>query len=131
MGKPASPGLGVIFDLAAIDQAMRSEEAYGRDGHTARTLVREHELRVVLIAMKDGSRIPAHVANETLSIQTLTGCLRLQLPRLAGQHEGRIVDLPIDRLLVLERGDEYDAFAIGDSALLMTLGWNDKPRRQD
>jgi len=58
MARPVSPGLGVIFDLGAIDQAMRSEEAYAREGHTARTLVREHELRVVLIVMKAGTTSP-------------------------------------------------------------------------
>lgn len=123
MARPESAEFGVIFDLATIEQEMRSEEAYAREGHTARTLVRAHDLRVVLIAMTAGSRIPAHTADETVSIQTLTGRLRLQLPRLARQREARIVDLPIGRLLVLEPGNEHSVEAIGDSAFLLTFGW--------
>src|SRR4029077_14945781 len=98
---------------------MRGEEAYPREGHTARALVREHDMRVVLIAMKAGARIAEHTANETVSIQTLSGRLRLQLPRLARQREDRIVELPIGRLLVLERGLAHDVEAVGDSAFLL------------
>ncbi len=126
MGKPTSPEFGTIFDFATIDQEMRSEEAYLREGHTARALVREHDLRVMLIAMKAGGRIAEHIANETVSIQTLAGCLRLQLPRLARQREDRFVELPVGRLLVLERGNEHDVEAIGDSAFLLTFGWKEK-----
>lgn len=126
MAKPESPEFGVVFDFATIAQEMRSEEAYLREGHTARALVREHDLRVVLVAMKDGSRIAKHIANETVSIQTVTGQLRLQLPRLARQREDRIVDLPVGRLLVLERGNEHDVEAVGESAFLLTFGWKDK-----
>jgi hypothetical protein len=52
--------------------------------------------------------------------------LRLQLPRLARQREDRIVDLPNGRLLVLERGNEHNVEAVGDSAFLLTFGWKDK-----
>jgi quercetin dioxygenase-like cupin family protein len=119
----------MIFDFATLDREMRSEEAYLREGHTARTLVREHDMRVVLIAMTAGARIAEHIANETVSIQTLSGCLRLQLPRLARQREDRIIELPVGRLLVLARGLEHDVEAVGDSACLLTLGWNDKVPR--
>jgi quercetin dioxygenase-like cupin family protein len=126
MGKPESAEFGVVIDFAKIAQEMRSEDAYLQEGHTARTLVREHDLRVVLIAMKAGSRIASHTANESLSIQTVMGCLRLQLPRLARQREDRIVDLPVGRLLVLEAGNEHDVEAMGESAGLLTFGWKDK-----
>lgn len=126
MAKPESPEFGVIFDLATLDQELRREEAYVREGHTARTLVREQDLRVVLIVMQAGSRIAEHIVNETVSIQTLIGSLRLQLPRLARQREDRIVELPIGRLLVLERGLEHDVEAVGDSAFLLSVGWNGK-----
>ena len=121
----------MIFDFGVIDQEMRREEAYSREGHTARTLVREPDVRVVLIAMKAGSRIAQHTARVTTSIQTLAGHVRLQLPRLARQHEDRIVDLPVGRLLVLARGNEHDVEAVGDSAVLVTFGWTDEEPRPD
>lgn len=126
MAKPESPEFGVVFDFATIDQEMRSEEAYLREGHTARTLVREHDLRVVLVVMKAGSRLAEHVAHETVTIQTISGSLRLQLPRLARQHEDRIVDVPVGRFLVLESGNQHDVEAVGESAFLLTFGWKDK-----
>lgn len=128
MPRPESAELGVIFDLAAIAQEMRGEEAYAREGHTARTLVREPDLRVVLIVMRAGSRIPEHTVNGTASIQTLAGFLRLHLPRLPRQREDRIVDLPIGRLLVLEPGDEHGVEAAADSVVLVTFGWTGKAR---
>lgn len=118
----------MIFDLATLEDEMRREEAYAREGHAARTLVRERDLRVVLIVMQAGSRIAEHTVNGTASIQTLAGRLRLRLPRLARQREDRIVDLPIGRLLVLEPGDEHAVEAAADSALLVTFGWTDKAR---
>lgn len=126
MPKPETPEFGIVFDLASIEREMRHEEAYVRDGHAARTLAREHDLRVVLIVMKAGSRIDKHIANETVSIQPLTGRLRLQLPRLARQHEDRIVEIATGNLLVLDRGLEHDVEAADDSAFLLSFGWNSK-----
>jgi quercetin dioxygenase-like cupin family protein len=126
MAKPESAEFGVMFDLATIAQDMRGEEAYAREGHTARTLAREPDLRVVLIAMRAGSRVADHIANETVSIQTFAGRVRLHLPPLARQREDRIVELPTGGLLVLEPGIEHSIDAVDDSAVLVTLGWRAK-----
>ncbi|HEX7840840.1 MAG TPA: hypothetical protein VF469_25355 [Kofleriaceae bacterium] len=127
MTRPESAEFGAIFDLATIEEELRGEDAYARDGHSARTLVREHDLRVVLIAIKAGSRVAAHTVDETVSVQTLTGRLRVQLPRLARQRGDGFVELPIGRLLVLEPGTEHGVEAIGDSAFLITFGWTASP----
>jgi hypothetical protein len=39
MTKPAAITDGAVFDLAAIDRELRSDDGYRRDGHTARTLL--------------------------------------------------------------------------------------------
>ena len=116
MSKPESIHQGAVFDLAAIDAEMRREDAYQRDGHTARTLVREDDIRIVLIVMRAGARMAEHRANETASIHTLSGRVRLRLP----DHDA---DLPAGRLLVLERGLRHDVEAVAESAFLLTLGW--------
>jgi hypothetical protein len=79
MTKPTPIIEGAVFDLAAIDRQLRSEDAYRRDGHTARTLVREPALRIVLVVMQAGARIAEHRAQEITSIQALTGHVRLAL----------------------------------------------------
>ena len=119
MSRPEPTHRGAVFDLAAIDAEMRREEAYRRDGHTARTLVREEDMRIVLVVMRAGARIAEHRANDTASILVLSGTLRLRLPENAA-------DLPAGRLLVLERGLRHDVEAVLESAFLLTLGWEAK-----
>ena len=116
MSKPESTAGGAVFDLATADREMRNEEAYVREGHTARTLVREPDLRIVLVVMKAGGLIAEHHVSRTASIHALAGHVRLRIP-------GRDVDLPAGQLLVLERGLRHDVEAVLDSAFLLTLGW--------
>ena len=108
---------GQIFDLAALEKEMRAEEAYSRNGHTARTLIHEPDLRVVLIVLKAGNRIEKHKAKGPSSIQTVSGALRLEL-------ESRTVDPPAGALLALDKDAPHDVEAGPDSALLLTIGWN-------
>jgi quercetin dioxygenase-like cupin family protein len=116
MSSPESAQGAPLFDLAAADREMRNDEAYTRDGHTARTLARERDLRVVLIVMNAAARIAEHRANETATIQVLSGHLRLHLPN-------GTVELPAGRLLLLEPGVRHDVEAVPESAFLLTLGW--------
>lgn len=107
------------FDVPTLAAELRGEAAYLRDGHTARTLVREADLRVVLLVMKAGARIAEHRTDETACVLTFTGHIRLALPE-------RVAELPPGRLLVLESGLRHDVEAVADSALLLTLGWKEK-----
>ena len=119
MSRPEPIHQGSVFDLAAIDAEMRREDAYRGGGHTARTLVREDDMRIVLIVMRAGARIAEHGANDTASIHAISGHVRVRLPNNA-------VDLPAGRLLVLERGLRHDVEAVAESAFLLTLGWQAK-----
>ena len=116
MPKPASVAKGATFDLVAIDREMRVESAYERSGHTARTLARTPDLRVVLVVMRTGSRIAEHHTNETAAIHVLSGQVRVKLP-------SRTVELRSGQLLVLESGLRHDVEAPEDSAFVLTLGW--------
>jgi quercetin dioxygenase-like cupin family protein len=116
MTKPASTVGGAAFDLVSIEREMREEETYLREGHSARTLTREHDLRIVLVVMKAGSRIAEHQVHETASIHALRGHLQLQLGN-------RLLDLPASQLLVLEPGLPHGIEAVVESSFLLTLGW--------
>ena len=105
-----------IFDLAAVDTELRREAAYRRDGHTARTLLRRPDLRIVLVVMEAGARIAEHHADQTVSVHVLRGHVRLRLP-------DEVADLAAGRLLVIERGLKHDVEAVAVSAFLLTLGW--------
>ncbi|MCC6766481.1 MAG: cupin domain-containing protein [Deltaproteobacteria bacterium] len=116
MSTPESAEHGVTFDLATIAQELRNEEPYVREGHTARTLLRASDLRVVLIAVRAGSTISEHHANVTAAVHVLSGRIRLQLP-------DRAVELEAGQLLVLGPGLAHDVHAQTDGAFLLTLGW--------
>lgn len=103
------------FDLDAISREMRETEAYQRTGHTARTIVREPDLRIVLVVMRAGSVIKEHKADDTTSVHALEGRMDLRLP-------DRVATLTVGSLLVMERGLPHAVEAHEDSTFLLTLG---------
>jgi quercetin dioxygenase-like cupin family protein len=107
---------------------MRSEPEYSHGhGHTARTIVRTDQLRVVLIAIRAGAHIAEHVAQATAALQVVSGRVRIRLPRLARQHEDRFEELSPGRLLAMEAGIAHSVDGLEDSALLVTLGRPERP----
>ena len=107
-------------ETAPIAAEMRREAGYEHGGHTARPLVREADLRVMLLVMKAGSVIKEHSANETASVYTVSGHLRVRLPT-------GVVDVPSGRLLVLERGLVHSVEAVEESTFLLSRGSHEKP----
>jgi quercetin dioxygenase-like cupin family protein len=114
MTKPSTITEGAVFDLAVADRELRTEDAYRLDGHTARTLVREPAMRVVLVVMKAGAKIAQHRSHDTASIHALSGHVKLSLP-------DRTVDLPAGQLLVIAPDLAHDVEAVVESRLLITL----------
>jgi quercetin dioxygenase-like cupin family protein len=128
MPRPDSPEFGVAVDLTQIAGEMHGEAEYTHGhGHAARTIIRAHDLRVVLIAMRPGAHIDEHVAQATVAIQVISGRVRIRLPRLARQHEDRLEELTPGRLLGMEGGLAHAVEALEESALLITLGWRERP----
>jgi quercetin dioxygenase-like cupin family protein len=116
MHKPPAPLTGsLVFDLDAIAAELRDEEAYRSGGHAARTLVREPDLRLVLIAVRASCRIAEHSADEIVAITLRAGQVALALPT------GKVALMP-GQCLVLEPGVQHDVEAGADSTLLLTLG---------
>jgi quercetin dioxygenase-like cupin family protein len=107
---------GSTFDLDGIERELRVDGAYERNGHSARTLARTQDLRVVFMVLKDGGTIAEHHADETTSIHALSGQVRLKLP-------DRTVELRGGQVLVLGFGLPHDVEAMEDSSLVLTLGW--------
>lgn len=104
------------FDLSKEIAELRQEETWLRTGHNSKTLVKQPDFRIVLIALKKGHRIKEHKTLARTSIQTLSGHARLHLPE-------REVDLPAGHLVTLDRALEHDVEAVEESALLLTLSW--------
>ncbi len=85
-------------------------------GHNAKTLVKYGGLRIVLIALKAGSRIPEHHSEGQISIQTIVGHIQVRA-------DGRTFELRPGGLLALEQGSPHDVEALEESAFLLTIAW--------
>jgi len=115
MAAMAPPEDGVAFELTAIRRELQRELRYQRDGYAKHALARAPYLRVVLVIVRRGLRFAEHHANETVSIQVVSGCVRVHLP-------GRTVELAPSQLLVLRAGIGHDVEARIDSAFVLTFG---------
>lgn len=103
------------FDLIAELERLHGERTW-QTGQNARTLIKYDDLRVVLMALKTGSRIPEHKANGRISVQVLSGHIRLNAA-------GRTFDLRPGSLLALDERAPHDLEALDESAVLLTIAW--------
>lgn len=113
------PGLSsslLQFDLAMETDQLRREDPWKTTSRNAKTLAKYADLRIVLIALKSGIRMEGHKADGSISIQGLTGNLRLHLP-------DQTVEVSAGSLLTLERGLPHDVEAMEDSSFLLTISW--------
>lgn len=105
------------FDLAAEIEHLHREDSWQRGtGRSSRTLVKQPDFRVVLVAMKADTEIKEHRAEGRISIHTIVGHLRLKLP-------DQVVEVPAGHLLALDHGIGHDVEALADSVFLLTIAW--------
>ena len=107
----------VSADLPLACALLRSEPAYQREGHTARTLAKYRDLRVVLVAMKAGTHIRAHETAERLAIDVLAGRLRVWLRGGQNQDAGEGTFLAVDA----EQAEGFEC--VEDCAFTLTVAW--------
>lgn len=103
------------FDLNAEIQQLRSEGRW-QNGHTAKTLAKYPNFRVVLIVMKPGGRLEKHRTEGRISVQILIGHIRFHTA------EQRL-ELPAGQMITLEHDIPHDVEAVSDSAFLLTIAW--------
>lgn len=117
--RPAQQLVGAVltFGLDAEIAGLRREDAWKGGDHNAKTLVKDDDVRVILIAMKSGARLPEHHAPTRITIQTLVGRLRIVMSE-------RSIDLTAGSLVTLEGGLAHDVEALEESAFLLTVAWH-------
>jgi len=106
----------LTFDLAAEVARLHTEESWRQGVRNAKTLVKEPDLRVVVILLRQGARMEEHRAPGRITIQALSGRLRLQLLDQAS-------DLEAGQILMLDPDIPHDVEAIEESAFLLTIAW--------
>lgn len=105
-------------DLLEEIQSLHKEDAWLQGtGPSSKTLVKHSDLRIVLLAMRRNMSMHEHKTAARISVQTLTGHIRLRLP-------DRTVELPAGQLLILDQCVPHDVEAEEDSAFLLTLSWH-------
>ncbi len=105
------------FDLAAEIEHLQRKDSWQRGtGRSSRTLVKQPDFRIVLVAMKAATEVKKHRADGRISIHTIVGHLRLKLP-------DQMVEVPAGHLLALDRCIEHDVEALVDSVFLLTIVW--------
>jgi quercetin dioxygenase-like cupin family protein len=113
----------VLGEFALLDEIERYPPGDGASGRRAETLVKNDELRVVLITMRAGAALQEHTAPGPITIQTLRG-------RFAVDVEGSERELGIGGLIAIATGAPHAVRALEDGGFLLTIGWSPtaKPR---
>ena len=119
---PINPPLDT-FDLSKELERVRGAESWREGKHSARTLLKETNLRVVLIAMHEGDRIEEHRAPGPILIHALSGHIRVT----AGN---RTTDVPAGHVLTLARDATHAVAAVVDSAFLLPIAGPSEARAQ-
>jgi len=102
------------FDLMGELEQLRREESYRGGDRNAKTLVKEHGLRVVLTVMRSGARLQEHTTAGAVSIQTLTGHIRLHALQ-------ETIELPVGHVVMIDSNISHDVEAVEESAFLLTI----------
>ena len=115
MKPPAAPV--EVVDLDAEATQLRAQHAWQLHGQSAKTLVKHEHFRVVLIALQAGRRCQEHRAEESVSVQTLEGRIKVHLA------SDEAIELGRGRVLALAPALAHDFEAAEDSTVLLTLAW--------
>ena len=113
-----------VFPIARLDleEEVRRMRACPMPGGTSgRTLFRTANLRIVLMIVNRGTQLPDHHVDGALTIQTLDGRVTVSLL-------GSSLELSSGCVLAIERGLRHALVAIEESAILLTIAWDGKPR---
>jgi quercetin dioxygenase-like cupin family protein len=107
------------FDLAA-EMKISEQQKPWQSGHTARTLFKKPDFRMVLISMDKGAILKEHHADGTISVQVLTGAIRFTAQ---AQPEAQTHTLHANHILTLAASIKHEVEALEPCAFLLTIAW--------
>lgn len=113
-GRPLS-GRVLTFDLQMELEQLRGRPVYDQCLPSGTTLVKEADLRIVLMALKAGAGLKEHSASGPVSIQGIHGVLHVHL-------QDQEFALEPGHLISVESGIHHDIVAIEDASFLLTIG---------
>jgi quercetin dioxygenase-like cupin family protein len=122
-GRVREPGILAATSLKFnLEEEIRQLQAEPRwqAGHTAKTIAKYADFRVVLVVMKAEARLVRHRTAGRISIQACRGSIRVLFN---GNFESEITEMTAGDLFMLDREVEHDVEAITDCAFLLTIAW--------
>ena len=111
----ATSGTLLSFDIAEEVRRLQSEQPWQAE-HTANTIVKYPDLRIVLIALKAGGRLHGHQTAGRLSLHALSGEIHIHV-------NGQTIEMGAGKLLTLDHDVPHDVEAKTDSVFLLTIAW--------
>lgn len=105
-----------VFALAREATVLRAMPAWQDSGHSAKTLVRTRDARVVLMSLRAGAKISEHKTDHGVSVQVLDGRVQLHMPT-------ERVEIGAQEMVFLAAGEPHDVVAQEDSTVLVTISW--------
>ena len=111
---PTSGAL-LTFDIAEQVRRLTSEQPWQAE-HTANTIVKYPDLRIVLVALKAGGRLQEHRTAARISIHSLSG-------QIAVHVEEQLIEMSAGKLLTIDRDISHEVEAKSDSVFLLTIAW--------
>ncbi|HEX5484162.1 MAG TPA: hemerythrin domain-containing protein [Terriglobia bacterium] len=108
-------GTVIEFSLTAEAERLRQEPAW-EHGRNAKTLIKFPDLRVVLTAIRAGQRLTDHRNPGRIYVQTLSGHLRVEAL-------GKEFDLPVGRVVAIDREVPHHIAALDDSTFIVIVAW--------
>ncbi len=122
-GRVREPGVlaaaSLKFNLDEEIRQLETEPGW-QAGHTAKTIAKYPDFRVVLVVMKAGARLVRHRTAGRISIQACRGSIRVLF---SGAFENETVDMSAGDLVMLDREVAHDVEAVTNSAFLLTIAW--------
>jgi quercetin dioxygenase-like cupin family protein len=100
--------------LAEQLDRLKQESTWRTNGRNAITLTKEPTLRVVLLLLGKGTKMPEHQAAGPLTLHVLSGSVALRT-------DGSTVEIGAGELVALESAIEHELEALEESACLLTL----------
>lgn len=114
--RPDRPAHDAVFHARLGEQfeRLRQELAWRTGDRNAVTLFKTPAFGLVLLAMKEAARLQEHRTDGSVTIQAVSGRVRVEAA-------GRRLELEPGEVLVLEPGLEHALAALRESAILLTL----------
>jgi quercetin dioxygenase-like cupin family protein len=110
------------FSLPTEVEQLRQQPSYANSEPSGIVLVRQPDLRIVLMALRAGARLQEHKASGPISIQVIEGQLRVSL-------SADSFALGAGQLLALDSDCQHSVEATENCAFLLTIGrttyWHD------